>query len=142
ARVRSPRRRAVGKGISACAAPSTTVFEGAERSSRPLTLFARPVAVRALPIMHLQAPRHRVPTLDREREDVALARIDFGGETHHIAASWGPERIETGWWRGRQIARDYYLVETVVGRRLWLFRQLDTGPQLDTGRWFVHGAFD
>jgi protein ImuB len=55
---------------------------------------------------------------------------------HEVARSWGPERIETGWWRGRPVRRDYYRVETTTGRRYWLFRQLDDG------RWYLHGTFE
>lgn len=52
-----------------------------------------------------------------------------------IVRCWGPERIETGWWRARHIRRDYYRVETACGRRYWLFRRL--GP----GDWFVQGEY-
>jgi protein ImuB len=48
---------------------------------------------------------------------------------------WGPERIETGWWRGPHVRRDYYRVETDDGRHLWLFRTPD-------GAWFLHGVFE
>jgi protein ImuB len=57
-------------------------------------------------------------------------------QEERIAHRWGPERIETGWWRGRSARRDYYRVETQSGRRLWLFRRLTDG------RWFLHGKFD
>jgi protein ImuB len=53
-----------------------------------------------------------------------------------IARHWGPEQIETGWWRGRKVWRDYYRVETDKGRRFWLFRSLHTGD------WYVHGSFE
>ena len=52
-----------------------------------------------------------------------------------VVQCWGPERIETGWWRGRTVRRDYYRVETSSGQRFWLFRQLDDN------RWFLHGTF-
>jgi len=58
------------------------------------------------------------------------------GREHRIARSWGPERIETGWWRGRPIGRDYFRVETTTGQRYWLFRRLADG------RWFLHGRFE
>ncbi len=48
----------------------------------------------------------------------------------------GPERIETGWWRGHIVARDYYRVETAAGCWFWIFRRLPDGP------WFLHGMFD
>ncbi len=53
-----------------------------------------------------------------------------------VARAWGPERIQTGWWRGSYIQRDYYRVETTTGRRFWLFRRLPDA------KWFLHGAFD
>ena len=55
---------------------------------------------------------------------------------HRVARVWGPERIQTGWWRGRYVERDYYRVETTGGKQFWLFRQLPNG------NWYLHGAFD
>lgn len=57
-------------------------------------------------------------------------------QKHRVIRSWGPERIETGWWRGPAVRRDYYGVETQAGCQLWLFCDLDQAA------WFVHGAFD
>jgi protein ImuB len=59
-----------------------------------------------------------------------------GGQEHRIAHTWGPERIETGWWRGHAVGRDYFRVETATGCRFWLFRRLRDG------KWFLHGSFD
>jgi protein ImuB len=50
---------------------------------------------------------------------------------HHT----GPERIETLWWRGPTIRRDYYRIALESGEHLWIFRRLH-----DTN-WFLHGAF-
>ena len=47
-----------------------------------------------------------------------------------------PERIETGWWDGGEIARDYYVALTMHGVRLWIFRERNK-PH----RWFLHGVF-
>jgi protein ImuB len=47
----------------------------------------------------------------------------------------GPERIETLWWRGPSVRRDYYRVALESGNHLWIFRRLSDG------RWFLHGAF-
>ena len=55
------------------------------------------------------------------------------GEQHRTRRSWGPERIQTGWWRGRYIRRDYYRVESDQGPHYWLFRS--------GGKWFLHGIF-
>ena len=48
----------------------------------------------------------------------------------------GPERIESGWWDGRDVRRDYYVARNPAGVRLWVFR--DREP---SGRWFLHGVF-
>lgn len=53
-----------------------------------------------------------------------------------VARHWGPERIETAWWRGRIVCRDYYRVETTTGQRYWLFRERRKGG------WFLHGTFE
>jgi protein ImuB len=47
-----------------------------------------------------------------------------------------PERIESGWWDGRDVARDYYVARTPAGARLWVFRE-----RRSPGRWFLHGVF-
>jgi protein ImuB len=47
----------------------------------------------------------------------------------------GPERIESGWWDGMDVARDYYVAQGRNGSRLWVF--CDHG----SGGWFVHGLF-
>ena len=54
---------------------------------------------------------------------------------HEVSACHGPERIETAWWRGPIVRRDYYVVETLSGARFWLFRSLKGGG------WFLHGVF-
>lgn len=62
-------------------------------------------------------------------------RFRVGGRDHRIVQAHGPERIETAWWRGPTVRRDYYVVETDAGERFWLFRQLRSGG------WFLHGLF-
>lgn len=59
----------------------------------------------------------------------------YGAKLYHVQRCWGPERIETGWWRGGSVRRDYYRVETKNGVRFWLFRQLQNN------QWFLHGEF-
>jgi protein ImuB len=48
----------------------------------------------------------------------------------------GPERIESGWWDGADVQRDYYLAQTAAGARLWIYREC-TGAR----EWFLHGVF-
>lgn len=48
----------------------------------------------------------------------------------------GPERIESGWWDGAEVRRDYFIARDERGTQLWIFREL-SGER----RWFVHGVF-
>jgi len=49
----------------------------------------------------------------------------------------GPERIESGWWDGADVRRDYYVVQMRSGQRGWAFRAVGTdGPLLLHG-WFA-----
>jgi protein ImuB len=48
----------------------------------------------------------------------------------------GPERIETGWWDGGDIRRDYYVVRTSQGQCAWVY--CAPGEQ---GSWMLHGWF-
>lgn len=61
-------------------------------------------------------------------------RIRIAGVFERITRAWGPERIESDWWKGRPVCRDYYRVETQRGQWLWVFRD-------DAGQWFVQGRF-
>jgi len=47
-----------------------------------------------------------------------------------------PERIESGWWDQRPVARDYYAARDVHGVRLWVFRE-----RHPPHGWFLHGFF-
>lgn len=66
----------------------------------------------------------------RERGGLPL----HDGEPLELAG--GPERIETGWWDGRDVRRDYYDARTHSGLRLWVYRERDR-----SGRWWLHGVF-
>jgi protein ImuB len=46
-----------------------------------------------------------------------------------------PERIESGWWVGREIRRDYHMAMTEQGERLWVYRDCATDE------WYLHGIF-
>lgn len=59
-----------------------------------------------------------------------------------LAGGWvvehGPERIESGWWDGRGVARDYYVARRTrpsQGAKLWIFQERQSK------RWYVHGMF-
>lgn len=60
----------------------------------------------------------------------------YQGTWHRIVTAWGPERLESGWWRGPSARRDYYRVCTENGSWWWIYRDLNSG------QWYMHGLFD
>jgi protein ImuB len=57
----------------------------------------------------------------------------FQGDLALIA---GPERIESGWWDGAEVRRDYYVAANARGETYWIFRE----HRGDQG-WYMHGVF-
>ena len=58
----------------------------------------------------------------------------------------GPERIETGWWDGAGVARDYYIAQNDDGSLVWVFRSRLPAAQVAPGAhdeplWHLHGLF-
>ena len=51
----------------------------------------------------------------------------------------GPERIESGWWDGADVRRDYFVAESPRGETVWIYRDHRYGS--DDGEWFLHGIF-
>jgi protein ImuB len=51
----------------------------------------------------------------------------------------GPERIESGWWDGTDVRRDYFIAENPRGETVWIYRDHRYG--IDDGEWFLHGVF-
>ncbi|PMZ87784.1 DNA repair nucleotidyltransferase, partial [Pseudomonas sp. FW305-42] len=47
------------------------------------------------------------------------------------------ERIESGWWDGGDVRRDYYRIETCDGLRGWAFRDLAAPGPLWLQGWFA-----
>jgi protein ImuB len=60
-----------------------------------------------------------------------------------LALVAGPERIETGWWDGNLVERDYFVAENDEHILVWIFRSRTgrsshgAGP----GTWYLHGLF-
>ena len=68
-------------------------------------------------------------------QDVSADGLPGRVNQSSVLCASGPERIETGWWRGPDTKRDYYRLDLANGVRLWAFRDRETGD------WFVHGLF-
>ena len=60
-----------------------------------------------------------------------LQRLHDGG----LILEEGPERIESGWWDGKGVARDYYVARRTQGARWWIFQERQTKG------WYLHGVF-
>lgn len=48
----------------------------------------------------------------------------------------GPERIESGWWDGFDVMRDYFIARSNGGATFWIYRE-----RIPSGGWFLHGIF-
>ena len=71
--------------------------------------------------------------LDRPR---LLAEI--GERPHHegpLELLSGPERIESGWWDGDDVARDYFIARMQNEALVWIYRERGGGG------WYLHGLF-
>jgi protein ImuB len=77
-------------------------------------------------------------TLKTEESHVAAApaKIKHQNAWHVVIDACGPERLESGWWKGPSARRDYYRVMTSTGSWWWIYRDLNTAG------WFLHGLFD
>jgi len=49
----------------------------------------------------------------------------------------GPERIESGWWDGGDVRRDYYVLRTAQGQLAWAYRPAGEAD----GGWMLQGWF-
>jgi protein ImuB len=81
---------------------------------RPLWLLPQPVAL---------SERHHRPW--------------WQGPLHLLA---GPERIETGWWDGHLVQRDYFVAQDDGHVLYWIFRERLPKPDGQSG-WFLQGRF-
>jgi protein ImuB len=60
-------------------------------------------------------------------------------ETQPWVLKDGPERIESGWWDGADVRRDYFVAVNPRGETAWIYRDHRYG--IDDGEWFMHGVF-
>ncbi|MBT4694099.1 MAG: hypothetical protein HOB73_12205 [Planctomycetaceae bacterium] len=91
------------------------------------------LSIDARPLWHWSSPLEiRCHTKSRTGAPI---RLFHSGSWQQVIRSWGPERIETGWWRSRAVRREYFRIEIDSGQRFWVFRQLPTS------QWFLQGSF-
>lgn len=119
------------RGYGYGGAPRTT-----DLGRRPLELFPVPFPVTAV------TPDGKDETDESRRAGPATGfpvRLLIRGRLHDVIKHWGPERIETRWWRGPLIRRDYFRVELGDASRVWIYYDLAATGQAE--RWFLHGRF-
>ncbi|MBB3207795.1 protein ImuB [Rhodopirellula rubra] len=111
---------------------------------RPIELHEQPHAITPL--------ENSVPTNGSSAQGVSVTgpgggfptRFRIRGRVEKVCQHWGPERIETRWWRGPLIRRDYFRIELENGARLWIYYDLGDGTGRvieDEKRWYLHGRF-
>ena len=94
------------------------------RQARPLRLLEEPVVLDGSS-KKIGAPDAEMPGLFRYR-----------GALRQVVAQWGPERIETSWWRGPTIRRDYWRIEVESGQQFWIYFDLRRKQWFSAGRVF------
>jgi protein ImuB len=82
-----------------------------------------PIAHQPRPLFLLPNPR---PLLSNEQGPL------FRGALTLLTS---PERIESGWWEGKAISRDYYVARNPVGETMWIFQEHSNK------QWFLHGYY-
>jgi protein ImuB len=107
---------------------------------RPIWLLPQPVRLETVSLVPEGAFETRSP------ESMPPARFRLASQSssqmHEVVKAHGPERIETAWWRGPTVRRDYYVIETASGARYWIFRRLRGASGGRPGsEWFLHGTF-
>jgi protein ImuB len=108
---------------------------------RPEAAWQRVQELRLSAVLPIGRPRQEIPS-DRPRpvwlldEPAQLPLVEIRQilEEPQVVEE-GPERIESGWWDGKGIARDYYIVRRTNGARLWVFQERRSR------RWYLHGVF-
>lgn len=64
---------------------------------------------------------------------------EVNGKPHHegpLTLVAGPERIESGWWDGAPVMRDYFIAQTEARALVWIFRE-----RREPLGWFLQGWF-
>ena len=105
--------------------------DNSHRLARPIRLCHQPVAIEAT-----FAPTSQTSETSsvRNLQQPPMA-IMIEQTVYKVVAAWGPERIETGWWRGPTVCRDYWRIATNSGQHFWVYRDLRSN------RWWLHGNF-
>jgi len=71
------------------------------------------------------------------------ARYAWRQEAGGVAMLEGPERISPEWWRLALETRDYFRLQSVTGRRYWIYAAYLRGEAAEGSArdWYMHGLF-
>ena len=94
-----------------------------------------PALPKRLPV---RSPARVITPDSRRRRPLWLLDVPEPCAIDRLVLEEGPECIESGWWDGHDVARDYYVACNGQGSQLWVFRNR---RETDGPRWFVHGWF-
>ncbi len=109
---------------------------GLAEDHRPEAAWSRSKDVRAGPAAAVaDSPGYPRRPLWLLPEPVGVASADGGRKPLRLKS--GPERVEAGWWEGRDTSRDYYIASGSKGERLWVYRD----RYRDRSGWYLHGIF-
>jgi protein ImuB len=84
----------------------------------------------------LTRPAWLLPEPCRLREQASRPLLD--GLALQLLA--GPERLESGWWDGALVVRDYFIAQAGDGALVWIYRSR-LASSADEAGWFLHGWF-
>ncbi len=116
---RTGRKGVIGGNDAREAAKTCASSAHPPRMLRPARLLARPTPIRVIAL---------VP-------DGPPTWLAYRGREYRIAHAQGPERLETAWWRGPDVRRDYFRVSAENGEQFWIFHDATSGA------WYLHGYF-
>ncbi|SDV48650.1 Y-family DNA polymerase [Chitinasiproducens palmae] len=98
-------------------------------SPHPIAKPPQPAAHLTRPIWLLLQP---VPLLVRQH------RPFYGSPLRLVSTG---ERIETGWWSGQTMSRDYFVAVGSDQIHYWIYRERPSALDEAEPRWFLHGLF-
>ena len=87
------------------------------------------LALEGRPLWMLEVPRPIKPV------------DQYPGTADRIQLVSGPERIESGWWDGRDFIRDYFVARTPDQSLLWIYQERPVASRGQKGSWYLQGIF-
>lgn len=110
-----------------------------ERASllQPVVQPAQPLAMPPWP-EHLAL--HRPAWLLPEPQPLAEREAEPLLDGQRLQLLSGPERIESGWWDGGLVVRDYFIAQAADGALVWIYRSR-LRPEGPGPHWFLQGLF-